>query len=404
MSAETIPDALENLTVDIDSLTPYSANPREGDIGAICVSLEANGQYRPIVVNSRDNVILAGNHTWHAARKLGWTRIAATFVDADDTLARRIVLVDNRANDLASYDDQALVDLLSGLVAEQGVEGLWGTGFDGDALDDLLGDLAPEPEGLNDPDEVPDPPAEPTSKLGDVWLCGKHRVVCGDSTDPQVLDAAYSEATVGALLTDPPYGMHLDTDFSKTHKDGGSYRPVHGDDEDFDPAFHLAYFEDVDEQWWWGADYYRDKIPMGGSWLVWDKREHETMDLSKVHGAHFELAWSRQKHQRRMLRYLWSGHYGMQGEDTRKRVHPTQKPVAMLVDMLERWTPEGCVVADPFGGSGSTLLAAHRTGRVARLVEIDPSYVDVICRRYQEHTGDKPILEATGEPHDFTSA
>lgn len=124
--------------VMIDSLSPYPDNPREGDIGAIAVSLEQNGQFRPIVVNRRDMTILAGNHTWKAAKYLGWPDIAVTFVDVDEQQARKIVLADNRHNDLASYNDDILAELLQQIVTGEGVEGLLGTGYDGDDLDDLL--------------------------------------------------------------------------------------------------------------------------------------------------------------------------------------------------------------------------------------------------------------------------
>ena len=149
-----IPDTLTELSVDIDSLRPYDDNPREGDIGAISTSLQANGQYRPIVVNRRDMAILAGNHTWKAAKQLGWSQIAATFVDVDDVTARRIVLVDNRSNDVASYDNAALAELLQAVVEDVGVSGLVGTGFDGDDLDELLTELGEiVPDFLPDDDE-----------------------------------------------------------------------------------------------------------------------------------------------------------------------------------------------------------------------------------------------------------
>ena len=141
MTPEPIPDTLTPLTIPIDDVQPYDGNPREGDVGAIAVSLQANGQYRPIVINQRDGRILAGNHTWKAAKSLGWQQIAATYVDVDNETARRIVLVDNRSNDVASYDEYALVELLQAVVADVGVQGLVGTGFDGDDLDDLLGQL-----------------------------------------------------------------------------------------------------------------------------------------------------------------------------------------------------------------------------------------------------------------------
>lgn len=126
---------IASLAKAIDSVTPHPRNVRQGDVGAICESLESHGQYRPIVVHKSTGHILAGNHTYQAAKALGWKKIAMTFVDCDDEQALRILLVDNRANDLAIYDDNALADLLKELSAS---EGLQGTLFDGDDLDDLL--------------------------------------------------------------------------------------------------------------------------------------------------------------------------------------------------------------------------------------------------------------------------
>jgi len=130
----------------VNSLLSYPGNPREGDIGAIAVSLQQNGQYRPIVVNKRNMTILAGNHTWKAAKYLGWETIAVTYVDVDEAQARKIVLADNRHNDLASYNDDVLAELLQQVIATDGIEGLLGTGFDGDDVDNLIGDITKDPQ------------------------------------------------------------------------------------------------------------------------------------------------------------------------------------------------------------------------------------------------------------------
>src|SRR5262249_28995635 len=134
----SIPETLAALRVPIDSIRPYSRNPRRGSTAAIRDSLLAHGQYRPLVVNARTNEVLAGNHTLAAALDLGWTEVAVTYVDVDDEQAARIVLVDNRTNDLATYDDRELVDLLSSL------DDLAGTAYVQDDLDALLASLADE--------------------------------------------------------------------------------------------------------------------------------------------------------------------------------------------------------------------------------------------------------------------
>ena len=142
-----IPETLSALAVPIDSLTPYQDNPRRGDLEAIKESLAVNGQYRPIVANRRTGEVLAGNHTLRAAEQLGWTRIAVTWVDVDDETARRIVLVDNRSNDLAGYDDALLASILEDL------PDLEGTGYDQAALAELLAGRD-DPIALTDPDEA----------------------------------------------------------------------------------------------------------------------------------------------------------------------------------------------------------------------------------------------------------
>lgn len=392
---------IEYTTVQLDSLKPHPKNVRQGDIGAISESLRAHGQYRPIVVDRRTNRILAGNHTWKAAKALGWQHISAGFIETkDDDEALRILLADNKANDLATYDDTELINLLKDLAATD--EGLEGTLFDADELDALIAENE-HFELPADVDEIPEQvPA--ISKLGDVWLLGEHRVMCGDSLIKANLDLLMNNKQAGCILTDPPYGINLDTDYSQSELNKGKkYKKVLNDDRPFDASFIYDYFKTVDEQYWWGADYYRQTIQdseLSGSWLVWDKRVDEHLD--SVIGSAFELCWSRTRHQRKILRYQWTN-YTSHENAGHKRAHPTEKPVAMLIQILNDYAPNKCVIADLFGGSGSTLIAAQETNRIAYLMELDPHYVDVICARYQKHTGNQPILEATGEPHNFNA-
>lgn len=409
-----IPDELRAHTVTIDGLTPYPNNPRRGDTDTIARSLQRNRQYRPIVINTgthtgQPDTVLAGNHTLTAARNLGWAHIAATRIDVDHNAAARIVAVDNRTNDLAGYDDEALLALLADL------PDLDGTGYDEDFLRDLEATVEPYAGGLTDPDDVPDPPAaeDAVTRPGDVWILGDHRLVCGDSNDKATLDLVTQGEKVGCLLTDPPYGMNLDADYSKMpagsakgkmNRTPTRHKQVAGDDRPFDASFLRSYFGQVKEQFWFGADYYRRTLSgddIDGSWLIWDKRTEEQDD---VIGSGFETCWSAQPHQRRLLRHYWCGAFG--APEARERVHPTQKPTGLLVDILTRWAPEALPVVDAFGGSGSTLIAAEMTGRPARVVELDPAYCDVIARRWQEHTGRTPVLRRDGHPdtgYDMTT-
>jgi len=380
--------------VPIDALKPHPRNPREGDIGAIHASINNNGFYGRVLAQKTTGFILAGNHRWQAMTQAGAKEIPVEWIDVDDDHALRILLADNRTNDLASYNDNELADLLEQLRVDTGT--LAGTGYDGDDLDELLDDLGrAHDEGTEEPPEAQVDRAEELrekwgTELGQLWQIGPHRLLCGDSSITENLDHLIDGAEVGCVLTDPPYGMHLDVRYDNLHtgkvrKTGDRFQAVQGDDKPFDARPYLKRFANVAEQFWWGADYYRDTIGAAGSWLVWDKRHNEAgMNLDAVHGASFELCWSRASHKRDILRYLWSGHHGMQREDTKSRVHPTQKPTAMLAEILDRWAPEGCIVADPFAGSGSHLLAAHKTGRTGYGVELDPAYIAVILERFTD--------------------
>jgi len=399
-----IADNLLPLATPLDDLHLLPGNPRRGDVEAVARSLERFGQLKPIVARL-DGTIIAGNHTFLAARQLGWTELAVVRTDADEATAKAFALADNRTSELGTYDEQALLDLLTEVNAADPTL-LAAASFAATDLDDLLARLTPPPtDGDNTPATAP-----AITALGDMWRLGPHRLMCGDSADATVLDRAVGGARIGCLLTDPPYGMNLDTDWSGIGGSskailrgtpGGNYRPVLHDDRPYDASILRAYAADVREQFWFGADYYRRTLTaddLDGSWLVWDKR---TESSDPGFGSGFELIWSAQRHKRDLLRCYWFGAFG--GAEAAHRMHPTQKPTRLLAEILTRWAPDACTVLDPYAGSGSTLIAAHQTGRTARLVELDPRYVDVIARRWQEATGVEPVNEATGVPHDFTA-
>jgi len=402
-SAEIAPD-LESNAVPIDDLVTWTRNPRRGDVPAVAASLEAFGQRTPIVYRTElvegveTKVVYAGNHRLLAARQLGWDRVAA--VAADDLSPdeiRGFALADNRTSDLGTYDGEELSSLLLEL-DENAPELVTAAAYSIEDMDDLLAELevAPTPElvELNgDPDEVPDVvEGDPVTQLGDVWVLGEHRLVCGDAYD----EANHPE-TADMVLTDPPYGMKLDTDYRQMPNDdvdSNTYRPVIGDDREFDMS--AVPVPSCVEQFWWGAEWYRSTIPpTGGSWIVWDKRNEQSDELI---GSSFELCWSAVRHRRIVLRHHWAGFTAHDPGET--RVHPTQKSIAMLAEMLDRWSKADNLVLDPFGGSGSTLIACHQTNRRCHAIELDPHYCDVICRRFQTLTGIVPTRD--GDPHDFT--
>ena len=383
---------LSKLVVPIEGLVPYGKNPRRGDVDAIAESLTVNGQYKPIVVRAGSNEVLAGNHTLKAARQLGWDKIAVTFVDVDDDGAARIVLVDNRTNDVATYDEAALAELLSSL------PDLTGTGFGAADLDEMLGI---KPDALNDSDDTPEPPAEPVSVLGDVWVLGEHRVVCGDATDVGAWDAILGKARPSVVFTDPPYGIGY-----QAMRGGAKIENDATPNEALQVTRDaLALVHDAEVHFvccdWRSLGTILDAMAAAAikpkSCIVWDKQTL-VQNLDRYAKQHEFIVYAGPfGGQPTMATDVWPHRRDFDPD------HPTPKPVSLIIQALTTASAVGALVADPFGGSGSTLIACHDTNRVARLIELDPRYVDVICRRYQEHTGDKPVLESTGEPHDFTT-
>lgn len=392
-----IAEQLVPLATPLGDLSLLPGNPRRGDVGAVARSLEVFGQRKAIVAN-RDGTIIAGNHTFQAAQSLGWSEIAVVFVDDDDATAKAYALADNRTAELGGYDDEALIAYLSQVQASD-AELLAATGWSDGDLAALMAATTELPAPLEDPDAVPDLPAEPTSVLGDVWVLGPHRLVCGDSTDVGVFDALMRGALADCVWTDPPYGI----DYRAMR--GGDLIANDGDAVQAEQVIRdaLVLFSEVPAHFvccdWRSLPVILDAMVGAAiepkATIVWDKgvrvqnldryaKQHEFMVYAGPFGG-----------QPTQCTDVWAHPRDFVPD------HPTPKPVSLIEQSLTTATGGGAVVADPFAGSGSTLIACHQTGRVARLVEIDPRYADVICRRYQDATGDKPVLEATGEPHDF---
>lgn len=393
---------LEPLLFPVADLHELPGNPRRGDVDAVKRSYEAFGQRKPIVARRDDDgqaVVVAGNHQLKAVRELGWDRVAVVWADdLSEDEARGFALADNRVADLGSYDDADLLALLDN-VTDPAL--LAATGYTDDDLELLRAAVAPALEGMTDPDHVPDVPPAKTVR-GDVWLLGPHRVMCGDSTVPTDVKRLMAGTRPDVIFTDPPYGMNLDADYSSIG--GKAHQQVIGDDRPFDATPFMFEFADVDEQFWWGADYYRRTISEGGSWIVWDKHNgNGGGQYDELFGSSFELCWSKNQHRRKMERHTWATSHGRTESDG-GFLHPTQKPVALISAMLEKYASGRDLVLDLFGGSGSTLIAAHQLGRVAYLMELDERYCDITCGRFQQATGIHPINEATGNEHDFLTA
>jgi len=386
--------SLQSLAINIDKLSFLEGNPRQGDVEAVAKSYKQFGQRKPIVATT-DHVVIAGNHQLAAARQLGWDEIAVVITDDDELTAKAFALADNRTAELGSYDNDLLADLLSEVSSVP--ELMDSTGFSEDDLFDLIG----FDDELEEEQEI-ELPVEPKTKLGDMYKLGNHYLLCGDATKQEDKNKLIQDKKIDIILTDPPYGMYLDTDFSNiigkfdsksVSNVGTKYKNVIGDNEDFKPELITTIFDiNAKEIFVWGFDYFAEYIinKNNGSILVWDKRIDEQFD--KMYGSGFEICYSHKKHKREIIRYRWAGIYGTNLEFDKKRHHPTQKPIGLSEWILNKYSKENDIVLDLYGGSGSVLLASEKLNRESLLMELDPAYCDVIIERWQNLTEQKAEL------------
>lgn len=377
---------------EINDIKPYDRNPRKNDIAvaAVAESISQFGFKVPVIVDA-DGVIVAGHTRYKAAKQLDMKTIPC--IVADDLTEAQIKafrLADNKTAELAEWDldllNNELLDL-DNLCVDMSVFGFNTV----DTIDDKIIE-----------DNIPDidDESEPITQLGDIWQLGKHRLMCGDSTDAGAVAILMDGKKADMIVSDPPYGMCLDTDFSgavgslgrKGGTRGNKYNKVIGDNEDFKPELITTFFNNFaycKEIFLFGADYFAELLPNknDGSWLCWDKRKESQ---SAAIGSEFELIWSKNKHKRRMLRHDWFGFLSSQNaNDAQHRVHPTQKPVTLLVDIINQWGA-GCeVIVDLYGGSGSTLIACEQLSRKCYGNRSKILYCDVIINRWEKITGRK---------------
>lgn len=383
-------------------------------------SLQRYGAARSIVIDE-DNRILAGNGTIEGAKALGLTKLKVIDAAGDEIIAVRrsglseddkvgLALADNRAAELSDWDAEMLRQL-----SEEHDISAW---FNDDDLNELLEAVEKLPvEGLTDPDDVPEPPVEPITKPGDLWVLGNHRLLCGDSTNPQHVERLMDGAKADMVFTDPPYNVAFSGALSSTSKGGKLVKMSQGYTN---PS---SQHEDIRNDSM-SKDQFRDFISavlsiiklkcLGGyyicfssstldelltplvdtgigwkSIIIWNKNQ------SPMGGGHF-----RRKYEPIAYGYFENRFYGRDyAEDdvwdvdrTRKNdLHPTMKPVELIERAIGYSSKKGQLVLDLFGGSGSTLIACEKTGRQARLMELDPRYCDVIVKRWEDFTGNTAV-------------
>ena len=372
-------------TVNMSKLNPALYNPRKdlapGDIEyeKLKKSILAFGEVDPIIWNEKTGNIVGGHQRFKVLRDMGQEDFDVSVVNLKPSEEGALNIALNKIS--GEWDYPKLKDLISEI--DTGEFDIEVTGFDADELKELFG--FESKAGETEDDAIPKD-VEPICKTGDLYQLGDHRLLCGDATSKDGVERLMDGKKADMVFTDPPYGMDLDTDYSKmpsTKKEGNKkYMPVHGDDSLFNPTCLLDWFSYCREIVMFGADYYSRNLPIG-SWFVWDKRVDEKFD--RMIGSAFELVWSKARHKREIARFnntLFSGE-----AEARNKKHPTQKPTKLIMWFFERIP--GNIIIDLYGGSGSTLIACEKLDRKCYMMEIDPHYNDVIIKRWEDFTGGK---------------
>ena len=372
----------------------------------IAESLKRFGAARSIVIDE-DGRILAGNGTVEGAKKAGIDKLRIIEAEGDELIAVRraglsedekvgLALADNRSSDLSEWDNEMLRQL-----SEEHDLTPWFE--DGELLAEIL-----EPEqGNTDPDDAPEPPEEPITKPGDLWILGNHRLLCGDSTDVLAVERLMDGQKANLWLTDPPYNI--------AYEGGSKKRKAIENDsmgsDDFRQFLRDAYAV-ADMHICPGAAFYIWHADSEGynfrgaaidiGWnvrqtLIWNKN-NSAFGRSDFHWKHEPClygwkegaahSWYNDRKQTTVLNF---------DRPSRSEQHPTMKPIALIEYCLGNNTQQNALVLDSFGGSGTTLIACERQHRHARLMELDPAYCDVIVKRWEDFTGKKAILEESQE-------
>jgi DNA modification methylase len=393
----------------IERLIDYARNPRRNDhvVDRMCSAITEFGFRIPIVARS-DGAVVDGHLRLKAARKLGLATVPVVLADElTDNQIRAFRLLANRSANWADWDDELLHLELGELEAADFPLDL--TGFDQDELDKLL---LSEDEVEGDPDEAPVPPKDPVSRPGDLWICGEHRVLCGDATVLADVEKVLGGDLADMVFMDPPYNVNY-ANGTKDQKKGKN-RPILNDalGDGFGALLYDACVNILTVTK--GAVYicmssseldtlqkaFREA---GGKWstfVIWAKNT-------------FTLGRSDYQRQYEPILYGWkegTDHYWCGARDqgdvwffdkpVKNDLHPTMKPVALVERAIRNSSKSRDIVLDPFGGSGTTLIAADRAGRRARLIELDPKYCDTIVCRWQSLTAKSAVLELGGESFD----
>ena len=366
----------------LNELIPYEKNPRKNDeaVKYVMKSIKEFGFKVPIVID-KNNVIVCGHTRYKASKKLKLDTVPCIIADdLTDEQIKAYRLADNKVSEKAEWDFDLLDDELNDIFEFDMQE--FGFEFEDD-------EEKPTQEVIED--EVPDVPEEPKAKIGDIYQLGNHRLMCGDSTSKDDVNKLLDGARIDMVLTDPPYGISIVNNKGKVGSGNlaknRTYLEVKGDDTTDTAEKSYQIMKDVSKnQIIFGGNYFVNFLPFSPSWLIWDKR----VNMTSNNFADGEMAWCSFNTPVRIYKQLWNGMI-REGEHD-DRVHPTQKPVRMLSEILQDFTSTNDKVLDLFGGSGSTLMACEQLNRNCYMMEYEPHYVDVIIKRWEKFTGKKAEL------------
>jgi DNA modification methylase len=391
----------------LDRLVPHARNARthsEAQVAQIAGSIAEFGFVNPVLVGD-DGVIVAGHGRVLAARKLGLTEAPVIVLSHLTPPQRRALMIaDNRIAENAGWDEEMLAAELAALRDDDIDLGL--LGFEDAEIDRLLAGMGDE---SGDADQAPDPPADPVSRPGDLWICGEHRVLCGNATVLADVEKVLGGELADMTFTDPPYNVNYSN--SADQKRRGKNRPILNDalGEGFGELLYDACVNIL-------------TVTKGSVYICMSSSELDVLQKAfRAAGGHWStfLIWAkntftlgRSDYQRQYepILYGWKDgvdHYWCGARDqgdvwfmdkpAKNDLHPTMKPVELVERAVRNSSKSRDIVLDPFGGSGTTLIAAERAGRRARLIELDPKYVDVVVQRWQNLTGGSATHAATGQ-------
>ncbi len=393
------------------TLIPYARNSRthsDEQVAQIAASIREFGFTNPVLIGA-DNDIIAGHGRLMAARKLGLEVVPCIRLGhLTESQKRAYIIADNKLALNSGWDEELLKVELASLRDEDGFD-LGLTGFSADEIAALLAEVTLE--GNTDPDEVPEPPVNPVSVMGDVWIMGKHRIACGDCTDMGTVEKALNGVQPHLMVTDPPYGVEYDPAWRNEAKRAGG--KAFG-------AFAVGKVENDGKADW------RDAWSLfsGDVAYVWHAGVFAGVVADSLSACEFEMRsqiiWAKDSHAISRGHYHWqhepcwyavrkgkTGHWvGDRSQMTLWKIpkpqksetgHSTQKPVECMKRPIENNSSPGQAVYEPFSGSGTTIIAGEMTGRCIHAVELNPAYVDVAVKRWQDFTGKQAVHSEHGK-------